>query len=169
MTRFALASLLALSVLAPGPIAPRAAAQPPSLIEQDQHRGNALDDLAQLARAKYEASKTSLRDLARQRREAAREGYESAARIYEAGKGTQDALLEWTQWMAEAESAPPTPSADQVRELERRWEQLWLAEAITKGRLEAARASRTELMQARYARLTVQQMLAQARAGKGKK
>jgi hypothetical protein len=127
----------------------------------------------ELARAKFEAVHAEPRDLARQMRKAARQGYRAAARDSMEGRdtvrGPLDLVLEWLQRLAEAEAAVSDDPADRVAVLESCWAQAWEIEQIDEARHAAARIPVADYLDSRYARLDAEARWLQARRAAGAK
>jgi hypothetical protein len=138
------------------------AAPPFSPLERPEEQKWESFDIAR-ARAKFGASRTDPKELARRRHDTAREAYESCLRIYEGGRGTLRYSLTLAGRLAAAESALASERAGAATLLEKAWRRALSLEPITEDRLAAGRVDVGDLLELRYVRLTLQLEWARAR------
>jgi hypothetical protein len=139
----------------------QAAAQAPiqefdtSLAERNPHLAGWFDE-RDAARAMFDVSRASVKELNLARLEAARGWY--GARIEEllAGKVTLDVLLESAQKLMEAEASLAVNPAERIAVLEKHWRRLLGIVHAQEVRFQSNKASLTELSQARVSRLSGQ-------------
>ena len=119
-----------------------------------------------MAKAQFEASRSTVRDLALARRDAARMGQQDQLAMYRAGapEGTLDLLLEASRRLIEAELAVLDDQAERVAACERYWELTRIAEDSVHVRYQLGRVSIADFMGARCDRLDAEIRLAEARA-----
>jgi hypothetical protein len=106
-----------------------------------------------LAKAKFAASSSDLRELAKGRLDAAREEFEGRFREFLAGRGTQSFLEDSAQHLLQAELELADTPASAVVAHERHWIYTREIEQIDRGRFEAGRIPIQDMAQARYYRL----------------
>jgi hypothetical protein len=122
----------------------------------------------ELARARFEALHAAPADLARDRREAAREGYRARAEEFLAGRGTLDLLLQALRQLTEADLAVDPNPPERAAALESSWAQAWEIEKINEARYDAGRVPVADLLATRYVRLDAEVRWLQARPPGGK-
>jgi hypothetical protein len=117
-----------------------------------------------LAKARFRASKSDVRDLLRQRYEAALVTWGSRAKEFLAGRGTLDFLHEAALSLVEAELELDGSPADRLAALERYWEFTKRGEEINRGRYQDGRIAVQDLFESKYQRIVAEIRLGRARA-----
>jgi hypothetical protein len=120
-----------------------------------------------LAKARFRASEADIRDLLRQRYEAALVTWGSRAKEFLAGRGTLDFLHEAALSLVEAELELDGSPADRLAALERYWEFTKLGEEINRQRFEDGRIAVQDLFESKYQRIVAEIRLGRARAAIG--
>jgi hypothetical protein len=140
-----------------GPAAPSGFGGDPRFGEADP-----LDNGRDVARALFDADRTSLKELARARFEAAREAY--VYRLWELrnGRGTLDLTLTAARRLFDAER-DLAGERGLAPALERHWRRVWEIDTITEGRHHMGRVSNADFADARGLRLEVEIELARFR------
>jgi hypothetical protein len=142
---------------------------PPTLLERDS--SDARTETKELARAQFEASQTSLRDLALARREAIRVQLQVRMDKYRAGAqdATLDLLLKAAKQNLDAELAVALARPERVAAHERLVEWTQLVEDIVRRKYEVGRVSRADYAQSQYECLDAEIRLREAREKGNKK
>ncbi len=122
-----------------------------------------MNYLTPRARAKFEASRSDVGVLARQRVEAARVAYRERLEEYERGKTVLLDLLTLAESVTQAELDVPGGTADETAVRERAWEMAWVVHEITRMRYDRYGLSFEARAPARYALLQAE--IALLRAG----
>jgi hypothetical protein len=127
-------------------------------------------DRKEVARARFEATRSPQRSLNQARVEAARVVVMVVAENYQAGRrgGTLDGFLEAAYQLLEVERALRGPGADPTPFAEKYWELAWASEALSLARYEAGSENIAEVAAARHDRLQAEINWARARRHGGK-
>jgi multidrug efflux pump subunit AcrA (membrane-fusion protein) len=127
-------------------------------------------DRKEVARARFEATRSPQRSLNQARVEAARVVVMVVAENYQAGRrgGTLDGFLEAAYQLLEVERALRGPGADPTPFAEKYWELAWASEALSLARYEAGSENIAEVAAARHDRLQAEINWARARRRGGK-
>jgi hypothetical protein len=149
--------LLVLSLLAGAPAAALA-----------QNLGDPLDPLEErdMARARFEASQVSVKDLVRQRIEAIRECSLARLQEYNAGRGTLDTVLEMKTLLGRARQPLPAKIEGNREAHEQLWRVTWQVENLTRARYENNRVTAADYYHSVYERLDAELKLALSRPKK---
>jgi hypothetical protein len=120
----------------------------------------------EIAKRQFEVSRTTVRNLALARREAARACQQDRLEMYRAGapEGTLDLLLEASRRLLEAELPVLDDPVERVAAGERYWELTRIAEGTVRTLYEVGRVSLAGFTGTRYERLDAEMRLAEERA-----
>jgi hypothetical protein len=120
----------------------------------------------EIAKRQFEASRTTVHDLALARRETARACQQDRLERHRAGAPdvTLDLRLEASRRLLEAELAVLDDPAERLAAHERYWELTRIAEDTVRALYEIGRVGLADFMQTRYDRLDAELRLAEARA-----
>jgi hypothetical protein len=119
-----------------------------------------------LARARFEASQASVKDLARRRLEVARNAYQERLQEFREGRGTLDILLRLQVKLTRAQKPLVKPATVNRQALEEHWRFAFEVYKLNRLKYEASRATAADYYESLYIRLDAEIQLALTRPKK---